>query len=288
MRALVTGASSGIGEAMARRLAADGVNLVLTARRHAELEAVAATLRPLVAVDVVVADLGQAGAAENLWQQARAGGAVDILINNAGFGYFRPFAAADADAARDQELLMLNVGSLVALCKSFVNDDANIGGVAGERRRHILNIASIAAYQSVPRMALYAASKAMVRNFSEALHDELRHSSTRVTCVCPGGTKTAFHAAAGAGDYGKIANASMMSADAVAAIALAAMWKGKRTTIPGLVNKLSCFGVRLVPRFFASMTASWVLGQPKVGALPTRHVQPGPAVPPVPPNNDDQ
>ncbi len=273
MRALVTGASSGIGEAMARQLAADGVALVLTARREAVLDAVAASLRTLVPVDVVVADLGQPGAAAMLWQKARAGGALDILINNAGFGYFRPFAAADADDARDQELLMLNVGSLVALCKAFVRDGE--GQAVADRGRHILNIASIAAYQSVPRMALYASSKAMVRNFSEALHDELRHTATRVTCVCPGGTKTAFHAAAGAGDYGKIANASMMSAEAVAQLALAAMWKGKRTAIPGLVNKLSCFGVRLVPRFFASMTASWVLGQPKAGALPARQLPPG-------------
>ena len=273
MRALVTGASSGIGEAMARQLAADGVALVLTARREAALDAVAASLRTLVPVYVVVADLGQPGAAAMLWQKARAGGAVDILINNAGFGYFRPFAAADADDARDQELLMLNVGSLVALCKAFVREGE--GQAVADRRRHILNIASIAAYQSVPRMALYASSKAMVRNFSEALHDELRHTATRVTCVCPGGTKTAFHAAAGAGDYGKIANTSMMSAEAVAQLALAAMWKGKRTAIPGLVNKLSCFGVRLVPRFFASMTASWVLGQPKAGALPARQLPPG-------------
>ena len=275
MRALVTGASSGIGEAMARRLAADGVALVLTARRHTELEAVAATLRPLVAVDVVVADLSQPGAAAVLWQTARVGGSVDVLINNAGFGYFRPFAAADA--ARDQELLMLNVGAVVALCKAFVNDrdPSRPGDPAANGGGHILNIASIAAYQAVPGMALYASSKAMVRNFSEALHDELRTTSTRVTCVCPGGTKTAFHAAAGAGDYGKIANASMMSADAVAQFALAAMWQGKRTAIPGLVNKLSCFGVRLVPRFFASLAASWVLGQPKVGALPTRQLPPG-------------
>lgn len=272
MRALVTGASSGIGEAMARRLAADGVALVITARRSDALEALAATLRTAVPVDVVPADLGKPGAAAELWRAARAGGAIDVLINNAGFGYFRRFDAADADTARDQELLMLNVGSLVELCKYFVNDGASSAG----RRRHILNIASIAAYQSVPRMALYASSKAMVRNFSEALHDELRGSATSATCVCPGGTKTAFHAAAGAGDYGKIANASMMSADAVAQIALAAMWKGKRTVIPGVINKLSCFGVRLVPRFFASLTASWVLGQPRAGNLPTRELPPGP------------
>jgi uncharacterized protein len=265
MRALVTGASSGIGEAMARRLAADGVSLVITARRRDALEALAVQLRSQVAVDVVDIDLGHSGAAAVLWQRARASGPIDILINNAGFGYFRAFDSVDADVQRDHELLMLNVGSLVELCKYFVAES----GASG-KRRHILNVASIAAYQSVPRMALYAASKALVRNFSEGLHDELRSTDIRVTCVCPGGTKTAFHAAAGAGDYGKIANASMMSADAVARVGLSAMWKGKRTVVPGFINKLSCFGVRLVPRFIASATASWVLGQPRPGPLPAR------------------
>ena len=91
---------------------------------------------------------------------------------------------------------------------------------AGERG-YLVNIASIGAYQSVPNMALYAASKAFVRNFTEALHDELRGTPVSATCVCPGGTKTAFHEVAGAGDYGWIANASMMSAERVAAIGVA-------------------------------------------------------------------
>jgi uncharacterized protein len=118
-------------------------------------------------------------------------------------------------------------------------------------------------------MALYAASKAFVRNFSEGLHDELR-GRTAVTCICPGGTKTEFHAVAGAGNYGWLANMSMMTAEEVARISVRAMLAGKRTVIPGFMNKLSCFGVRLVPRRLASWMAGRVLGKPRPGALPPR------------------
>ena len=209
-RALITGASSGIGEAMAIALAAQGIDLVITARRSDALIELAAKLRSQVAVDIVVADLSIANAPEQVWQQARSTGLVDILINNAGFGYLRAFNNRDATSLRDAEMIQLNVTALVALCKLFVNDTQSTPA-----RRHILNVASIAAYQAVPNMAVYASSKAMVRNFSESLHDEMRmnKSNIAVTCICPGGTKTPFHAAAGAGDYGRIANASMMTAD---------------------------------------------------------------------------
>jgi uncharacterized protein len=269
-RALVTGASSGIGAAIARILAAEGVELVLTARRKDALERVAAecaaaSATPGARPSVIVADLGKPGAAAALWAEATANGAapIDILINNAGFGYFRPFSAADWE--RDAELLQLNVTSLVELARRFVSARAGKPG-----RAYILNVASIAAYQSVPGFAVYASSKAFVRNFSEALHDELAGTPLSVTCVCPGGTKTDFHAQAGAGDYGFLANKSMMTAEAVAAIAVRAMRKGKRNVIPGLVNKLSCWGVRLVPRRFASWMATRVLGRPRNEALPSR------------------
>ena len=260
-RALVTGASSGIGAAIARELATLGVDLVLTARRPDALASVAAAC-PGVRVDVVTADLGKPESAHVMWDAATAGGPIDILINNAGFGYFRRFDAVEW--ARDAELVQLNMTSLVELARRFV--DARRGNAA---RAYLLNVASIGAYQSVPNMALYAASKAFVRNFSEALHDEHRGSPLSVTCVCPGGTHTAFHEAAGAGDYSWIANASMKSAELVAHAAIAAMRAGKRTVVPGVINKLSCFGVRLVPRRFASWLASRVLGKPRL-ALPAR------------------
>jgi short-subunit dehydrogenase len=119
-------------------------------------------------------------------------------------------------------------------------------------------------------MAVYAASKAFVRNFTEALHDELRGSPISATCVCPGGTQTQFHAAAGAGNYGWLANATMMSAEAVARVAIDAMRRGKRNVLPGLANKLAAWGVRLVPRRLASWLAGRVLGKPRPAELPAR------------------
>lgn len=260
-RALVTGASSGIGAAIARVLAALGVDLVLTARRRDALEAVAATCQG-VKVEIVTADLGKPDAAQGLWAAATAGGAVDILINNAGFGYFRRFD--EVDWARDAELVQLNVTSLVALARCFV--DAR---KANPAPAHMLNIASTGAYQSVPNMALYAASKAFVRNFSEALHDEHRGTPLSVTCVCPGGTETAFHAASGGGDYSWIANASTKSPAFVAQAAVRAMLRGQRTVVPGLFNQLSTFGVRFLSRRLASKVATQVLGRPRL-KLPAR------------------
>jgi len=273
-RALVTGASSGIGAAIARELAAHGVDLALTGRRRDALETVAAACTAQgVRVDVITADLGLPGAATALWKTARSTAPIDILINNAGFGYFRPFSGADWQ--RDAELIQLNITSLVELSRRFIDDRTGdrtgdrIASAAGDRA-YLVNIASIGAYQSVPNMALYASSKAFVRNFTEALHDELRGSPISATCICPGGTETAFHAAAGAGDYGWVANASMMSAEAVARITVRAMRKGTRNLLPGLPNKLAAWSVRFVTRRIASWLASRILGKPKAAALPER------------------
>jgi short-subunit dehydrogenase len=265
-RALVTGASSGIGAAIALELANHGVGLVLTARRHDALEAVATACTARGSrVEIVTVDLGRPGAATGLWNTARTTGSIDILINNAGFGYFRPFSAADW--RRDAEMLQLNVASLVELSRRFLDDRRTS---TAHSRAYLVNIASIGAYQSVPNMALYASSKAFVRNFTEALHDELRGSPISATCICPGGTATAFHAAAGAGNYGWLANATMMSAESVARIAVRAMIGGKRTVVPGLPNKIAAWSVRLVPRRIASWLASRVLGKPRAEALPAR------------------
>ena len=267
MRALITGGSSGIGAAIAAELARRGASLVLTARRRGPLDEVAARCRDLgVYVDTITCDLGQDGGAEAVWAAATANGtrALDIVVNNAGFGAFRPFA--DTEWSRDAEMIELNIRALVLLSKLFVE-------AAAGRRGYLLNVASIGAYQSVPNMALYAASKAFVRNFTEGLHDELRARGRDLsaTCVCPGGTRTAFHAAAGAGDYSWIANRSMMSAEAVARASVHAMLARRRTAIPGWINKLSCWGVRLVPRRVASWLALRVLGAPK-RALPPRAI----------------
>ncbi|MFT3691754.1 MAG: SDR family oxidoreductase [Kofleriaceae bacterium] len=258
LRALVTGGSSGIGAAIARELAARGCDLVLTARRKEALSEVAASCTG-VRVDTVVGDLGKDASASAIWAACTAQGPIDILINNAGFGAFRAFAATEA--TRDTEMIQLNMTSLVELTKLYLDQQ--------RPRGYIVNIASIGAYQSVPNMALYAATKAFVRNFSEGLHVELRGTGIACTCVCPGGTKTAFHENAGAGDYSWLANASMMTAEAVARTTVKAMLAKKRNVIPGLINKLSCFGVRFVPRSVASWMSQRVLGKPKL-ALPSR------------------
>jgi short-subunit dehydrogenase len=257
-----------LGRARALRLAGRAHDLVLTARRQPLLEELAAELAASHAelqVRVVAADLGAPDGAAKVWRAATADGPLDVLINNAGFGYYRPFATTEW--SRDAELLQLNVGSLVELCHRFV--EAARADADGPPA-YILNVASIAAYQAIPHFANYAASKAYVRNFSEALHDELAGTRVRVSCLCPGGTKTPFHEAAGAGNYGKLASASMMTAEEVAAIGLDGMFAGKRVLIPGAINKVSCLGARLVPRRWASRMAAWVLGAPRADALPAR------------------
>jgi short-subunit dehydrogenase len=259
-RALITGASSGIGAAIARELASRGAKLVLTARRKAQLDEVAAACG---GAEILVGDLGKPGEAARLWREATSQASVDILINNAGFGYFRPFASIEVE--REVELLQLNITSLVELSRAFAEHRRD-----RPERAYLVNIASIGAYQSVPNQALYTSSKAFVRNFTEALHGEWKGTQLSATCICPGGTKTEFHAMAGAGDYSWIANASMMSAEKVAQISVRAMLAGKRNVIPGLINKLSCWGVRLVPRAFASWMSQRVLGKPRPGELPAR------------------
>ncbi|MGE0549701.1 MAG: SDR family NAD(P)-dependent oxidoreductase [Kofleriaceae bacterium] len=265
-RALITGASSGIGAALARLLAADGVHLVLAARRRAALDEVAAECRARgVRVDVIVADLGNRDAATTLWTEASASGAIDICVNNAGFGYFRPFSVADW--ARDSEMLQLNITSLVELSRRFV-----VSRAGATDRGYLLNVASLAAFQAVPNMAVYAATKAFVLHFTEALHHELRGTAVSATCVCPGGTVTEFHAQAGAGNYGKLADASMISAEHCAQLALRAMRRRKAIVVTGWLNKISAFGVRLVPRWFASFMARRVMGKPRPGELPSRSI----------------
>jgi hypothetical protein len=246
LRALVTGASSGIGAAIAKILAARGVKLAITARRETQMRELG------LDAEIVVGDLGKPGGAREVWAAATANGPIDIVVNNAGFAYLRRFE--EQDWARDAEMIQLNMASLVELCRLFVDQR--------RPRGYVLNIASIGAYQAVPNMALYSASKAFVRDFTEALHDELAGGPVSATVVCPGGTHTEFHAVAGAGNYGWLARSSMKSAEVVAEYAVTAMVKKKRIAIPGLLNKLSCWGTRLVPRFIASWLARRIMGRP--------------------------
>ncbi|MGE0396421.1 MAG: SDR family NAD(P)-dependent oxidoreductase [Kofleriaceae bacterium] len=268
-RALVTGASSGIGAAIARQLAAKGVDLVLVARRDDALGAVAASCTG-VSVETVPYDLGTPGAATAVWTRANANGPIDICINNAGFGYHRRFE--DVEMARDTEMIQLNVTTLVELSKLFIQSRAG-----KTERGYLMNVGSIAAYQSTPNFAVYAATKAFVRNFTEALAYEHAGTPLSITCLTPGSTATEFHALAGAGTYSLIARKSMMAAEKCARIGLAAMERGKRNIITGWINKVSCFGVRLVPRRFAAWVSTRVVGSPPRAQLPERAVKKGAA-----------
>lgn len=263
-RALVTGASSGIGAALARALARRGADLVLTARRADALATLAAELTAAhgVTVDVIALDLATADGPAALWQQATAARPVTILINNAGFGQFRAFA--DVDAARDAELIALNVAAPVALAHAFV------AAATATPRHYLLNVASMVAWQAIPNFATYGASKVFVRNFSESLHYELAPRGIGVTCLCPGGTRTEFHALAGAGDYGRLARAAMLDADPVAERGVRAMLAGTKTVVPGALNRLSCWLTGVLPRGLASRSATRVMGRPRAAPLPPR------------------
>jgi short-subunit dehydrogenase len=185
--ALITGASAGIGAEFAARLAGLQYDLVLVARRRDRLEAIAAAQRAAhgIRVEVIEADLSLAGAPDAIVAGvARAGMTVDLLVNNAGFGTHGRFETIPPERERDE--IAVNVTALVALTRAFLPAMLERG------RGGVINVASTAAFQPVPYMAVYGATKAFVRSFSEALHEEVRDRGVRVLALCPGVTATEF------------------------------------------------------------------------------------------------
>ncbi|WP_086663517.1 SDR family NAD(P)-dependent oxidoreductase [Lentzea kentuckyensis] len=188
-RILITGASAGIGAQFARELARRGADLVLVARRAERLEALAAELRG-VDVTVLPCDLTEPGAAASLAAELRTRGiSLTGLINNAGFGTYGPFAGEDAERLRTE--IALDISAVVELTRTFVDELARSG------RGVLINVASMAAYTPVPRMAVYAAAKAFVLSFTEALWHEHRRGGLRVLALSPGATQTEFFDVAG-------------------------------------------------------------------------------------------
>lgn len=237
-RALVTGASSGIGEAFARRLAADGTDLVLVARRAGRLHALAAQLAP-VAVEVLVADLGDpADLARVEARLADTERPVDLLVNNAGFATSGSFADLPADG---EELeVRVNVVAPLRLAR------AALPGMRARGRGGVVNVASLAAYQPYPYGATYGATKAFLASFSQALSEELRGSGVRVLALCPGFTRTEFQQTAGVGTRG-IPGRLWLSADRVAAAGLRALSSGRALTVPGAVNAAAAAVSKALP-----------------------------------------
>ena len=235
--ALITGASAGLGEEFARQLSARGHRLVLVARRKERLEALASELGNARAVEM---DLSQAGAAALLMADiARNGETVELLINNAGFGLAGRFEALEG--LRQREMIDLNCGALTDLAHAV------LPGMIERKAGGILNVASTAAFQPGPGMAVYFATKAFVLSFSEALHDEAKSHGVKVSCLCPGPTRTEFRSVSGFDPKGRLGKISADSASVVRA-GLKGLDRNNAVVVPGVSNKLISQLHRLFPR----------------------------------------
>ena len=242
--AVVTGASAGLGAEFARQLSAKGHRLVLVARRKERLDELAAELGNARAVEL---DLSHPGAAGALMADViRHGEMVGVLGNNAGFGLAGQFA--ELDGRRQREMIDLNCGALAEMAHAF------LPGMIDRKAGSILNVASTAAFQPGPGMAVYFATKAFVLSFSEALHDEVKRHNVKVSCLCPGPTRTEFRSVSGFDPKGRLAK---ISADAPSVVrsGLKGLERNRAVVVPGLANKAISQAHRLFPRAFMRRAA---------------------------------
>lgn len=233
---LITGASAGLGVEFARQCAARGDEVVLVARRAARLEKLAAEIGDRA--HVIPADLSEAGAADRLVREVAARGLwVRTLINNAGFGLRGRFDELPRD--RQLEMIDLNIRALTDLTSAVIGEMASKGGA-------ILNVASTAAFQPGPRMAVYFATKAFVLSFTEALHEEWKDRGIKVSALCPGPTRTEFGEVAGVniGQFDRLA----MNAAPVVKAGLDGLDRNQAVVIPGAINKAGAWSTRFAPR----------------------------------------
>jgi short-subunit dehydrogenase len=244
--ALVTGASGGIGKELARLFAADGYGLVLVARSRDKLARLSAELDAKAGTPtrVLPADLARPEAPQEIFDALqREGVELDALVNNAGVGSYGLFAETELRAELD--LLQINVVALTHLTKLF------LPGMIERGRGRILNVASTAAFQPGPLMAVYYASKAYVLSLSEALANELEGTGVTITTLCPGPTETGFVVAAGMSES-KLFDRYAMDARTVAEAGYRGMLDGKTIVIPGFRNALVARSVGLMPRGFVT------------------------------------
>jgi uncharacterized protein len=246
---VITGASAGLGEGFARALAAKKRNLMLVARREERLAALAVELaeRYGVRVETLALDLAAPGAGEALMAAVgEAGGTVDTLINNAGFGLRGRFD--QLDLARQRQMIDLNCTVLVELCHRV------LPGMIARRRGGILNVASTAAFQPGPWMAVYYATKAFVLSFSEALHEEAKPHGVHVSALCPGPTRTEF------GDVASMADSALFERfaagpEGVIRDGLAALEANRAVKVSGALNTVMAESIRITPRGLARKIA---------------------------------
>ena len=235
--ALITGASAGLGVEFARQLAKRGHALVLAARRKDRLDELAAELGNARAVAI---DLSKATATAELLADLNAHGEqVELLVNNAGFGLIGRFA--ELDGKRQRQMVDLNVATLTDLCRAIAPQ------MVERKSGAILNVASTAAFQPGPNMAVYFATKAYVLSFTEALHEELKPHGIKVSCLCPGPTRTEFGDVAGFGGNGLFDRVAMEAPEVVAA-GLAGLDRNRAVVVAGLVNKIGAASTRFAPR----------------------------------------
>jgi uncharacterized protein len=234
--ALITGSSGGIGLELARIFAREGYRLVLVARTQKRLGEIAQELRP-AETQVLAIDLSLPGAPEEIHGKVPA---VDVLVNNAGFGVFGKFA--DKALTEELNMMQLNMTALVALTRLYL--PAMIAAGSGK----IMNVASTAAFQPGPLMAIYFATKAFVLSFSEAIANELEGTGVTVSTLCPGPTESDFQERAKMQNSGLVKGRKMMSARTVAEAGYRGLMAGKTIVIPGFANKLMTQSLRLSPR----------------------------------------
>ncbi|HEY4046637.1 MAG TPA: SDR family oxidoreductase [Acidobacteriaceae bacterium] len=245
--ALVTGASAGIGEAIAVELAAAGANLILTARRQGRLDALASRLRGdhSIETQVIVADLEQAEAPQQIFDATEGAGlAVDLLANNAGFGGYGEFLRSDLE--RELGMVQVNCTAVVHLTRLFLPK------MVERRHGSVMIVSSMAAYQPVPYMATYAATKAFDRLLAEALDEEVKRYGVRVSALCPGTTKSEFGQVAGSRPR---ENRHFQSAQEVALRGLEGLAQGRPWVVPHSMGRLQIFALRFVPRSMVSWAA---------------------------------
>jgi uncharacterized protein len=246
--ALVTGASAGIGKALAEELAKGGTNLVLTARREDRLRSIAQELSTShnIRAEIFVADLAQPLAPEAIFQFTQQKGlSIDLLVNNAGFGQYGELHKTDTD--RLLQMVQVNCAAVLHLTHLFVPE------MVARRRGDVLIVASTAAFQAVPYITTYAATKVFDLYLAEGLAEELQPYGIRVCALCPGTTTSEFHEIAGHPAHSK---GRQQSAETVARNGLKALAAGKSYVISGLANYLGTHGERLVPRRFVTRVAA--------------------------------
>jgi len=248
--ALITGATSGLGYEFVQLLAKEQYNLIVVARNEEKLLSIKSEF-PLLNVTTIPMDLSKPGSVRKMVEEIKEKGLqVDVLINNAGFGLLGKFDELNVE--KQLEMIQLNISALTELTHAFLPQ------MKKQKFGQIMNVASTAAFQPGPMMAVYYATKAYVLSFSEALVEELAGTGVTVTTLCPGATKTNFGSVANVEKTKMFSNA--MDATTVAALGYNGMKNGKRVVITGNSNKIGATAAKFLPRSTAAKIAKYVAG----------------------------